>query len=373
MLTPRQLENIPERMVEIYADVEAAIIADMARRIARVDFIPSAEWQYRKLLEMGYVHNEIVKRLSRASKFSRDTLEQIMKAAGIKSIKKDMERYRAAGLKPPSYGSPMMQAILQSGLDNTQGMFDNITRTTAASAAHQFENVLDRAWLQVTSGGIDRVSAVRSAITDLADKGLRTIEYPTGHVDYLDVATRRATLTGVNQTAGKMQEALADEMGADLMELTAHAGARDTGEGSANHASWQGKIVSRSGRSGYLSFEDIGYGTGPGFKGWNCHHDWFPFFEGISEPTYTQEEIDKLSAPMYTYNGTRMNEYQATQTQRAIERRIRKYRRELAGMEAGGQPKEASAAALAEWLDKQENFIKQTGLKRQYDRERVGG
>ena len=88
-------------------------------------------------------------------------------------------------------------------------------------------------------------------------------------------------ITGVNQTCGKLQELRADEVGWDLMELTAHSGARPS------HMSWQGKIVSRSGKKGYLSLDDIGYGTATGFKGVNCRHDWYPYYKG-STRTYTQ-------------------------------------------------------------------------------------
>ena len=84
----------------------------------------------------------------------------------------------------------------------------------------------------------------------------------------IESAVRMNIITGVTQTCGKLQELRADEVGWDLMELTAHSGARPS------HMSWQGKIVSRSGQKGYLSLDDIGYGTVTGFKGVNCRHDW---------------------------------------------------------------------------------------------------
>lgn len=142
----------------------------------------------------------------------------------------------------------------------------------------------------------------------------------------IESAVRMNIITGVNQTCGKLQELRADEVGWDLMELTAHSGARP------EHARWQGKIVSRSGKRGYLSLEDIGYGTATGFKGVNCRHDWYPYMEG-SARTYTQEQLDAWENEKVTYNGKEYSKYDATQLQRAMERRIRADKKELAGLQ----------------------------------------
>lgn len=373
MLKPSYLEQTPDRLIELYSEVETAIIASMAERLSKTDFIPSAEWQYKKLTEMGFVHDEILRRLSEITGLRKTELERIMKDAGAKAIESDSKVYRKAGLDPSVLGASLsMQTALQAGFDNTNGLFDNLTRTTANTATKQFENALDRAWLEINSGGIDYNTSIRNAIKSLTDKGLATITYPTGHTDYLDVAVRRATVTGVNQTALKVQDTLADEMETDLVDVTAHAGARNTGSGPANHAEWQGKRYSRSGKSTkYPSLVEItGYGTGEGLGGWNCRHNMFPALEGM-EPVYTKEELDEMNAPKYEYNGQKMNEYDAAQKQRYIERNIRKYKRESVAMKSAGQSTDSSVANLKKWQDIQKDFINQTGLKRQYDRENI--
>ncbi len=374
MLKPNYIDSLPDALVELYAQAVMDILADMARRISVYNFfIPSAEFQFRKLQDMGLLHDEILKKLSAMTGITTKELKKLMKEAGATALKADDSIYRKAGLSPtPLDANPALQAVLQAGIEKTGGLFQNLTRTTANTATKQFENALDRAYMQISTGAFDYNSAIRMAVKDLAGKGVAVVEYPSGHVDYMEVAVRRATVTGVGQTAGKLSEARADEMNCDVMEITAHAGARDTGTGPANHASWQGKLVSRSGRPGYLSYTDIGYGTGEGFKGWNCRHDWFPFFEGISEPAYTKAEIEEMNAKKYTYNGESMDEYTATQKQRYIERQIRRWKREEAGMKAAGLSTDEAKAKVAHWQGVQRDFIKQTGLKRQYDREQVG-
>jgi hypothetical protein len=369
MLKPKYLEDLPQGMVELYSQAEMDILADMARRISTYDyFIPSAAFQYQKLIEMGNFHNFIIQALAaRTGKTGRE-IELLMVEAGQKALAFDDAIYRKAGLDPLSLAqSPSLQAVLRTGIDKTNGLFDNLTRTTAKTATGQFERALDQAYMQITSGAFDRTSAIRNTVKDLAENGVASIEYPKGRTAYIEVAVRRATLTGVNQTALKLQDARADEMGCDLVETSAHAGARP------EHAEWQGKVYSRSGtHPKYPDFvSSTGYGTGAGLGGWNCRHNWYPFYEGISEPAYSQQELARMNAKTITYNGEKLSEYEASQVQRKIERNTRRWKREYKAMEAAGLHTEESAAKISHWQGVQKDFTRQTGFKRQGDREQI--
>lgn len=374
MLKPRDLNKLPDTLVELYSRVEQDILSDMAVRIAAFDdFIPAARWQYKKLIEMGNYHSYVVKALASLMGKTETEVKRIMEQSSVKALRFDDSIYQMAGMAPPPLAaSPGLQEVLNSGLRSTVGLFENLTHTTANTSTRQFEKALDCTWLQVNSGAFSHQEATRMAIKELAAVGVESVRYPSGHTDKLDVAVRRAVLTGVNQTALKLQEARADEMGCDLVEVTAHAGAR-VGVGASNHAEWQGKVYSRSGtHTQYPSFiEKTGYGTGPGLGGWNCRHSFFPFFEGVSEPAYTSAELEELNAPKYEYNGQKLTEYEAAQRQRYIERQIRRWKRENAAMKAAGMDTSESTAKLKKWQGVQRDFLDQTGLKRQYDRERV--
>lgn len=375
MLKPTYIDNLPNNLVDLYSQTEIDIIIDIARRITTYDFfIPSAQYQFKKSQDMGLLYNEILKKLTATTGIAKEQLESLIKEAGAEALKNDDSIYRKAGKKPtPLDSNPAMQLTLNAGIQKTKGLFENLTSTTANTATKQFENALDRAYMQITSGAFDYNSSIRMALKELCRKGIAVVEYPSGHVDYIETAVRRATITGVNQTTGVLQEQRADEMDSDLVEVTAHAGARDTGTGPANHASWQGKIFSRSGKSKkYPDFVKItGYGTGEGLKGWNCRHDFFPYIEGVSEPGYSRKELKEMGAKNYEYNGQKINEYEAAQKQRYIERQIRRWKREEEAMKAIDMPTEESKAKVKEWQGIQRDFIKQTGLKRQYDREKI--
>ena len=369
MLKPEYLQRVPDGMIKLYAQAEADILADMARRISTYDYwIPAVEHQAKMLEEAGMVREEILARLKTLTGRTDRELRQLMQEAGGVALKSDDAVYRRQGMNPPPVSaSEDLQKILQAGYEKTAGTFRNLTLTTAKTATHQFEQALDRAYMQITLGGMDYNTAIRSTIKQLSAEGVGAIRYPTGRTDTIEVAVRRAVVTGVNQTALRLQDARADEMGADLVEVSAHAGARPS------HAQWQGGIYSRSGKSRkYPDFvKTTGYGTGAGLGGWNCSHSFRPWFEGMSR-TYDKALLKEYQAKDYEYNGVKMTEYEALQEQRRIERSIRRWKREKNAMEAAGLDSSEASAKITEWNRRQKDFLEQTGLKADGTRVVVG-
>lgn len=369
MLKPEYLQRVPDGMIKLYAQAEADILADMARRISTYDYwIPAVEHQAKMLEEAGMVREEILARLKTLTGRTDRELQQLMQEAAGVALKSDDAVYRRQGLHPPPVSaSEDLQKVLQAGYKKTAGTFRNLTLTTARTAAHQFAQALDRAYMQITLGGMDYNTAIRSTIKQLSAEGVGAIRYPTGRTDTIEVAVRRAVVTGVNQTALRLQDARADEMGADLVEVSAHAGARPS------HAQWQGGIYSRSGKSKkYPDFvKTTGYGTGAGLGGWNCSHSFRPWFEGMSR-TYDKALLKEYQAKDYEYNGVRMTEYEALQEQRKIERSIRRWKREQNALQAAGLDSSEASAKITEWNRRQKDFLEQTGLKADGTRVAVG-
>lgn len=372
-LDPRYLQELPDTLVDLYGLVEMDILEDMARRIATYDyFIPAAQHQNQKLLELGAVQEEIIAKLSALTGKTQDEIVALLTEASEQAIADDVAYYTAAEVYAPDMvDTEALYEQLNAGLVQTEGAFQNITRTTANTATRQFENALDRAWLQISTGAFDYNTAIKNTIVDLAGSGLHVIEYPSGHVDTIEVAVRRAVVTGANQTACKTQEKLADQLEVDLVEVSAHGGARPS------HAKWQGKVYSRKGRvtingETYEDFKTAtGYGSGAGLAGWNCRHTFFPYVPGASR-SWTDKELAALDNKDYEYNGVKMTEYEATQIQRGIEREIRKNKRIIAAIEAAGDDASEYRSKLRENNKKYTDFTEQTGLKKQRARTQVG-
>lgn len=369
MLPPEYLAGAPDWLAALYGEVEQDILRNMAERIAAYDFyIPAAQHQHQKLRAMGVLEDDIEAQLAGMSGKSREEIQRLMQEAVKKSLTTDAAVYAAAGMgRVDPLQAAGVKRILRDGMAQTNGLFVNLTRTTANTATKQFEDALDRAWLKVSTGAFDYNSAVRTAVKDLSRQGVGAIQYPSGHIDTIEAAVRRAVVTGVNQTSAKSQLALMDELDVDLVETTAHAGARP------DHQEWQGQVFCRKGHHPkYRDFvESTGYGTGAGLCGWNCRHSFYPFLEGASR-AYTRDMLEGYAAKNYTYNGQKMTEYEATQQQRYIERQIRRWKREGTAMRAAGQPTDEAAAKVAAWQGRMRDFLSQTGLKRDGAREQVG-
>lgn len=386
MLTPDYLEHISDDIIKLYSELEKSIVKDIAKRLIKTNLlIPSVNHQVKVLQESGIFYEDIIKEISKITGKSEEKIKQIFENSAIQSINLDDEIYKKAGFNPiPLKQSESMLNMLIGGIEKTNKQINNLTMTLAGNSQAKFTNAVNLAYMQVTSGAFDKNTAILNAVKSLSEDGLDII-YPSGKTSKVDVAVRRAVVTGVNQTCGKLQEMRADEFECDLMELTAHVGARVTEKNDyTNHAWWQGRIVSRSGKKGYLSLSDIGYGEIQGFLGINCRHGWAPFFEGITKRRWSDNQLKELYNQSVTYNGKKINIYEAAQKQRAKERNIRKLKRELSVYEEIIKTSDdedlrsktslnynSTKNKLNRAQDELMRFTKETGLKREYERERV--
>ena len=372
-LDPKLLYSLPDTLVDMYGVVETDILKDMARRISSYDyFIPAALHQNQKLQELGMVQDDITRRLSSMTGKTQDEIVALLTEASAEAIEDDVEYYtRAEVYEPSKVNTEALHKQLNSGLLQTQQSFFNITRTTAKTATKQFERALDRAWTQINTGGMDYNTAIKRAIIDLSEKGIGSIEYKNGRIDNIEVAVRRAVVTGANQTAMRTQEVLANELEIDLVEVTAHGGARPS------HAKWQGKVFSRNGRTTIdgVTYEDLskatGYGRADGLGGINCRHNFHPYIPGTSR-AYSEKELKEFDAKKIEYNGEKYTEYEASQIQRGIEREIRKRKRMIDSLEAAGQDASEERVKLKDAQKTYTDFTDQTVIKKQSARTQVG-
>lgn len=118
--------------------------------------------------------------------------------------------------------------------------------------------------------------------------------------------------------------------------------------------------------------ETCGLGSVTGIGGANCRqrHSFWPFIEGVSERTYTDEELANIDPPPFEYEGRTYTAYEATQKQRSIERSIRKQKRLKMAYEAAGLKEDAASAniKLRRLNEKYKEFSKAAGLPEQRDR-----
>lgn len=376
MLTPEYLMQAADPVVEIYSRVEQDILEDIARRVVKTGyFTDTAQWQLKKAKEFGYLQGNVQDILAKATGLSQKEVQKLMTAAGSKSLAFDDAIYKAAGMSPVAVSqSPALMAMLLQGVDTTMALIGNYTKTTAKVSTVAFNSILDRAYIQIISGAFDPTTALKRAIKELATSGIEKIAYPSGATASIETAVRRAVTTGVNQSVAKLQLLRAEEMGCELVETSSHAGARPS------HAEWQGKVFCIKGHHKRYGdfYRETGYGTGAGLCGWNCYHSFYPYFEGLSTPSFSHD-------PSKDAGRSNDDDYERQQKQRYYERKIREAKKECSTLDAA--MKAAQSDELHDELYKEfqrasvklkqrearlREFIDETGRTRLRDREWTG-
>lgn len=387
--TPEVLDAMPEELAELYRELEITLLEEICSRMKLADNLNEVTVQdIRALRSIGIDLDEIKKIIAESSGKSLKKLDELFDDVVERNQKYYSELVDMAKVTKPD------RFVDQSDIDairrQTQDEFKNLTQSMGflvtegakkvpLPIAKSYQWALDNAEMQILSGGISYSQAIRTAIKALSDSGIRRVDYESGHTDHADVAARRAIMTGVNQICQKYSEQSVEYLETDLVEVSAHQGARDTGTGAENHKGWQGKVYRWSEKRGnskksYPDFvESTGYGTGEGLGGWNCRHHYFPFFEGVSERTYTDNQLSKIDPPPFEYQGRTYTAYEATQQQRKIERTIRNLKREKAGYESAGMSEDAQSVSIrirrlnAEYR----SFSEAAGLKLQVERTKI--
>ena len=363
MLPPSYLDQMPDAFVQLWQQVEEQILQDVARRIGKMDAVtPTANWQLWRYQQTEALRNDVVKLLAKYTGKSEAAIRRLLLQAATEAMEREDAIYYHYDMEPtPFEESAALNNLLDAGARQTCGTWQNLTATTANTVTGAFERTLDAAWLKVSTGAFDYKAAVKQAVDSLADD-MPMVTYPSGHKDSIEVAARRAVLTGVNQTAGRLQVARMDEMGCEFVETTAHGGARPS------HAEWQGRRFHRGGAVDYKGkhYPDFevatGYGTGAGLCGWNCRHTFFAVFPELGDPPqWTQEQLRELNSRDIEYNGKKYTAYEISQMQRARERNVRRWKKRYLAEDAAGLDTTDSAVRLRAARQSLAEFAQATG------------
>lgn len=330
MLSPDYLKRIAEGSENIASSLHSyilnRIIEAIMIRLGRGEkyiLTSSDRWRIQILQDAGYLLQDITQEIARYTKLQREEVAAAMEEAGVKAIAYDKAVYEAAGITTEALEqSPVLVRILQRDYEATMGEWSNMTRTTAEAAQSLFISECDNAYHKVISGAVSYTQAVREAVDTVAQNGV-IVRYPTGHRDTIETATARAVRTGISQASGDISMQRMKEQEWDIILVSAHIGARtgDGGQNPGNHLWWQGQFYSRTGQDKrYPPFSVTGYGTGEGLSGWNCRHSFGPG-DGVNNPYKDIETEDNV----------RLEKLE--QRQRALERRIRKIKQMVMGLQ----------------------------------------
>ena len=252
--SPEILDALPEELTELFRGLELKLLEEICSRLKIADQLNEVTVQdIRALRAHGIDLEGIKKAIRETTEIGAEKLDKLLDDVVARNQQYYTGMIDLAGVTAPE------QLISHEDIyaihEQTRGRYRNITqsmgflvregrRRVMLPPAQAYQWALDNALMQIQSGAISYNQAIAEAVKQLADSGLKTVSYESGHVDSVDVAVRRAVMTGVNQLNQKYREQSMDYLETDLIETTAHLGARNIPGplGFEAHSEWQGRV-----------------------------------------------------------------------------------------------------------------------------------
>jgi hypothetical protein len=383
--SPALLDALPEELAELFRALEITLLEEICSRLKAADELNEVTVQdIRALRAHGIDLKEIEKAIRKTSGISETKLNELLDDVVERNQKYYTELIALAHITQPE--TLVSVEDTWAIYEQTKQTMRNITRSmgflvdagrTMLPPAKSYQWALDNAVMQVQSGAINYNQAIKTAVKQLADSGLKVVDYESGHRDQIDVAARRAVMTGVNQICAKYTEQSAQYLETPYFEVSAHAGARDKPGPSpwSSHKDWQGKVYSIRAGDIYPSIYDVcGLGAVDGLEGANCRHRRNVWVEGVSERTYTDEQLAHIDDDLgCDFDGKKYTAYEATQMQRRVEREVRRLKREKSAYKAAELREEEQTVniRLRRLNAKYKAFSAAAGLPEQRERMKV--
>lgn len=340
-MKPSYMERLPMQVVNNFTSLEQRVMDDIVRRIVKTgDITSTADYQILRLKEMGWSSEDIEKSIKKALGASYPDMYELYDIAIEKEYTRCKELYEQINADYVPYeDNKQLQQIIKAIESQANSDLTNITQSLGfcldygtgkpvfTPLSEVFDKYLDQACMDIVTGTFDYNSVLRRTVTELTNSGLRTIDYASGRTNRVNVAARRAVMTGLSNITNQISHYNADKLGTDYYEVAWHGGARPS------HAEWQGKVYTKQQLTTVC-----GLGTATGLCGINCYHEYYPFIKGISQRQWTDEWLEKENAKESkprTYKGKEYTTYEATQQQRKLETAMRAQREKVRLLQSG--------------------------------------
>lgn len=374
MLPPDDIDALRILAMQITDPMTDFLLRDIARRVAEAGQITSmAGYQIWKIQELGKSQKEVKKKLVELLNVSLDEIDEIFEQAAEEGYKFDLSKLPTGEGIPFEENESLIQ-IVRAAVTLAQDDFTNITQTIGMISPYgqrlplydAYNACCDFAFEQVFTGATDYNTAVQTACRNLYQRGLVTVDYESGAKASIETAVRRNIMGGLGLMQEKISEQNHEKYGADGWEISAHAAS------APDHEPIQGKQYRDE------DYQKLNDSLVRRIGTLNCGHAAFPIFYGVTEPTYTAEQLEafkRANADGITYQGKHYTTYEATQAQRRLETAIRKCKRKITVLEGAGDDDALRAARTRYTRLNQEyaRFSKAAGLRTQTARLKAAG
>lgn len=400
MLSERELENLIQPILDRQDAINSYVIQKIAQRVKEIGhLLPSDVYKLERLLKSGSDVRAINKEIARLTGLNERDIKKLIKQVAKEYYKdaKPYYDYRFKSFIPFEQNKPL-QRLVNAIANQTAETYVNLSRSTAfmirdltnparlipTSLSKTYQTVVDEAIQASLSGVIDYGTAMRRTMNQLADSGIRSVQYTTEtgrvHTQRLDSALRRNLLDGIKDISQKVQDEIGEEIGADGKEITVHANS------APDHEPIQGHQFSNEEYEKLQNSEPFQDVNGVKFDAidraigeYNCRHFTYSIIIGVNKPVYTQAQLNALieaNKKGYTDSkGNHMTKYECTQKQRAMETEIRRHKDRYLVLKESGDTEGAKAerAKVVQLRKAYTAFSNAAGLSPKTDRLRVSG
>ena len=382
----KNLDVVLEKFYNRYNQFNTKILKKMGKTIKLFDGIsPSEAHILAQQLKYGTDIDDLINELSTISGKSAIEVQQLLDKVAEENVNFAEAYYKAQNKEFIKYkDNKQLQRYVNAIKNETGEMFYNISkasnigfvfkdsrgRTIFKPIKDVYNDLIDEAVINVSTGQKDYYSAMRNVINQLADSGVKVHEdsilYKSGYNRRIDSSVRQHILDSVRQTNIKIQEEVGREFGSDGVEVSAHSPCAE------DHLPINGRQFSKK------EFERINSNLDRPVGWYNCRHFVFSIILGVNKPEYSKKELHQMeidSKEKIEYEGKTYTKYQATQTQRKLETEIRRQKdRQIIARSSGDKEEIAKAQEKITILTrKYKDFSNNAGLPVYIGRMRVSG
>lgn len=397
MLSENSINYLIQPIIDRQESINTFVLNTIASRVGEIGKISPEDLRRLKLLVIfGADIREMNSTLADMSKLQVRDIKGLIKDVAIETHTdaKPLYDYRHKSFIPYDKNIKLQRIVTSIG-NQTAQTYTNLSNSKATgflirdlkhpsqlkfqSINDTYQTIMDEA-IQSVKSGVDYRVAMRRALKQLADSGIRRLYWDSGYTQRLDTAVRRNLLDAVRQIDQGVEDLIGKETGATGKELSAHINS------APDHEPFQGHQFTNKQYARLQSNEDFEDIQGRHFSGveriigqWNCRHVARSIIVGVTKPKYTTEQLDKMiedNAKGYTTpDGKHMTMYECTQMQRQLETKIRYAKDEQMALQAANDIIGARAARkkVVDLLAEYKKFSADCGLRPQLDRARVIG
>ena len=386
MKDDKKLELLLERFYQRYNKYNTKVLQVLGEAIKKFDGVsPSTAHKIAQELKYGTDINDLMAELSQLSGKSIQDIEEAFDLVAEENVAFAEVYAKAKNMEFVDYkDNEQLQRLVKSIAGQTNATFQNISRAKAIGFVLKDENgnkifknlkktyndLIDEAVFNVTTGTSDYQSSMRGVMKQLADSGVKIHEekvgYKSGYNVRIDSAVRQNVLTGVRQVNLEVQKQVGRQYGADGIEISAHSPCAE------DHVFLQGKQYSNA------EFKKLNASLERPIGEYNCKHFVFSIVLGVNQPSYSQKmlnQMNKESQSIIEYEGQKYTAYEATQVQRKLETAIRKEKDRQIIARASGDKEGVGIAQsnISTLTSKYNDFSKNAGLETYKNRLSVSG